>query len=208
MGQIERNKEILAKYIPERSVDIIAEWVYRYDFKLKIKKSRSTKLGDYRPPMKGTNHLITINNDLNVYSFLITLIHEIAHLSNWEKHKNRVKPHGEEWKHEFKILMSEFLKEEFFTPDIVLALTNYMKNPAASSCSDIDLLRVLKKYDPKKDFVLLEEIEINTIFKISTGRYFIKGEKIRKRYKCKEVKTNRQYLFNPLSEVFLIKNGI
>lgn len=208
MGQVERNKEILAKYIPAKSVDLIAEWVYRYNFKLKIKKSRSTKLGDYRPPINNTNHQITINNDLNEYTFLITLIHEIAHLSNWEKHKNRVKPHGEEWKNEFKILMCNFLNEEIFAPDIIDALVNYMMDPSASSCSDLGLLRVLKKYDARNGFVLLEEIEINSIFKISTGRYFIKGEKIRKRYKCMEVKTNRAYLFNPLSEVLVINKGL
>ena len=114
MNQLERNKEILAKYIPAKSIEVIAQWIYHFNFKLKIKKSRTTKYGDYRPPMKNTNHQITINNDLNEYAFLITLIHEIAHLSNWEKHKSKVKPHGEEWKSEFKTLMDHFLNEEVY----------------------------------------------------------------------------------------------
>ena len=61
----------------------------------KVKKSRSSKYGDYRPPLKGSNHLITINYDMNKYAFLITLVHEIAHLTNWNKHKDKVKPHGD-----------------------------------------------------------------------------------------------------------------
>lgn len=202
--QLERNKSILAKYLPDNSVDMIAEWVYHFDFKLKIKKSRSTKYGDYRPPLKNTNHQITINHDLNKYAFLITLVHEIAHLGTWLKHKNKVKPHGEEWKNEFKILMSPFMKEDIFPTDIIHALQNYLKNPAASSCSDLSLFRTLKKYDKKEDVVFLEALPLNTIFKIKEDRYFLKGEKIRTRYKCKEIKSERFYLFNPLCEVNLV----
>ena len=158
--------------------------------------------------MKNANHQITINHDLNEYAFLITLVHEVAHLCNWDKHKNNVKPHGEEWKKEFKILMSPLLREEIFKPDVIQALRDYMNNPAATTCSDLSLSRVLKKYDHPKGLVLLETVEDNTIFKIQTGRYFVKGERIRKRFQCRELKTNKVYLFNPLSEVILINNSI
>lgn len=200
-NQLERNKSILIKYLPEDSVTVIAEWIFRFNFKLKIKKSRSTKYGDYRPPLRNANHQITINHDLNKYAFLITLVHEIAHLSTWEKHKNNVKPHGEEWKKEFRMLMNPFMKEDIFPTDIIHVLHNYLKNPAASSCSDISLLRTLKKYDKKEDVIFLEELPLHAVFKISEERYFLKGEKIRKRYKCKEIKSEKFYLFNPLCEV-------
>lgn len=204
MPQLERNQSILHKYIPEKAVEIIAKWVYVYDFKLRIKKSRSSKYGDYRPPLKGTNHLITINYDMNKYAFLITLVHEIAHLSNWEKHKDRVKPHGEEWKEEYKILMSHFMHDHIFPSDVINALRKYMQNPAASSCSDTHLLRVLKTYDNRQNTVLLEEVTPGLTFSYNEDRYFIKGEKVRKRIKCTEVKTNRTYLFSPLTEVLVI----
>ena len=203
MSQQEKNRMILLKYIPEKSVDLITEWIYHFDFKLKIKKRRNSKYGDYRSPVAGKNHQITINRDMNKYAFLITLIHEIAHLTNWNKHKNKVKPHGEEWKQEYQQLMNSFLKEDIFPSDIINALNKYMKNPAASSCSDLTLMRVLKNYDGNENMIFLEEIPEKTIFKIHTGRYFVKGEKIRTRYRCKELKTNKEYLFNPLAEVFL-----
>jgi SprT protein len=155
--QLARNQSILYKYIPEKAVPVVSEWIVTFDFKLKIKKSRSTKLGDYRPPYDGANHQITINHDMNKYAFLITLIHEIAHLHNFNKHKHSVKPHGEEWKMHYKLLMRQFLIPDIFPPDVIIALTNYMTNPAASSCSDINLLRVLKKYDERQSSVLLEE---------------------------------------------------
>lgn len=204
MNQLERNQSILHKYIPEKAVGTISEWIYKYDFKLKIKKSRASKYGDYRPPVKGENHLITINHDMNPYAFLITLIHEIAHLTNWNKHKDKVLPHGSEWKLEFKILMNYFLYEQIFPEDITLALRKYMQNPAASSCSDTTLLRVLKKYDQRQDTVLLEELPEGATFRYNKERLFIKNERIRKRFKCKEVNSNRIYLFNPLTEVELV----
>lgn len=203
MEQLERNKNILRKYIPEASVDIVAEWIYTFDFKLKIKKSRASKYGDYRQPINGLNHQITINYDLNPYAFLVTLIHEIAHLTTYLHHKNNVKPHGEEWKYEYKKLMRPFMNETVFPQDIIVALEVAMQNPAASGCSDVDLLRALRKYDLGKKSQHLEDLPANTLFSISDGRQFIKGERIRTRYRCMENNTNRIYLFNPLSEVFV-----
>jgi SprT protein len=208
MDQLQRNQSILYKYIPEKAVPTISEWIYKFDFKLKIKKSRSSKYGDYRPPVKGENHLITINYDMNKYAFLITLVHEIAHLSNWNKHKDTVKPHGEEWKLHYKLLMKQFLIPDIFPIDVINALRKYMNNPAASSCSDINLLRVLKQYDERQHTVLLEELPSGTTFSYNSNRHFIKGEQIRKRFKCKELKTNKIYLFNPLTEVLIISTPL
>ncbi len=201
MNQLERNQSILHKYIPEKAVPTISEWIFKFDFKLRIKKSRSTKLGDYRPPFKGQNHLITINYDMNKYAFLITLIHEVAHLSNWNKHKDSVKPHGEEWKIHYKLLMQQFLIPDVFPGDVIIALRKYMNNPAASSCSDTNLLRVLKRYDDKQNTVMLEDLKEGCTFSYNEDRIFIKGEKVRKRFKCQEIKSKRMYLFNPLTEV-------
>lgn len=204
MNQLERNQSILHKYIPEKAVPMISEWIYKFDFKLRIKKSRSSKYGDYRPPIKGENHLITINYDMNKYAFLITLVHEIAHLSTFNKHKDNVKPHGEEWKLHYKMLMQQFLVPDIFPVDVITALRKYMNNPAASSCSDTNLLRILKKYDPSKGTVLLEDIPVGATFSYNDNRYFIKGPQSRKRIKCKEVATNAVYLFNPVTEVLVI----
>lgn len=208
MEQLERNKNILLKYIPGPAVNIIAEWIYVYDFKLKIKKSRSTKYGDYTPPHKGKNHLITINHNLNKYAFLITLIHEIAHLSNWNKHGHRVKPHGLEWKEEYKSMIKPFLNEGIFPADVILAINNYMQNPAASSCSDLGLQRALKNHDPDSNKVLLEALEEKTIFKLDNGSHFIKGDKLRKRYLCTDIKSKKRYLFNALAEVFPVSEPL
>jgi SprT protein len=134
--QLQRNSEILRKYIPEPAVELMAQWIVQFDFKLKIKKERSTRLGDYSSPRNGSNHLITINYNLNKYSFLITLVHEVAHLVTFNQYKNRVLPHGIEWKKAFAELMQPFMNSDVFPVDVLYAVRKYMQNPGASSCSD------------------------------------------------------------------------
>ena len=208
MTQLERNKSILHKYIPAPAVPLIAEWIVSFDFKLKIKKSRSSKYGDYRPPLRHTNHHISINRDLNPYAFLVTLVHEIAHLSNFKKHGDDVRPHGEEWKMEFRELMQPFFKLGFFPEDLHQSLSRYLKNPLASSCSDIGLLRVLKRYDQANGSVFLEELPPGSVFVFGKGRHFRKGDRIRKRITCLELGTQRKYLFSPLCEVTIVTESL
>jgi SprT protein len=215
MNQAERNKSILAKYIPEPAVDTISEWIYKYNFKLKVKKSRASKEGDYTPPHSGKNHVITINHDLNKYAFLVTLIHEVAHLVTWEKYQGRVNPHGKEWKSEYSRLLDYFLlkgssldsSEELFPEEISRALHKHSNRPSAASCSDLHLSRVLKKFDADTETLLLERIATGTMFRIvhsktkHSDEVFIKGEKRRTRFKCTHARTKREYLIHALCKV-------
>ena len=202
-AQLLRNKKILIRFIPEPAVELMAEWIYRYDFKLKIKKSRSSKYGDYRPPLPGKNHQITVNNDLNPYSFLLTLVHEIAHLSNFDKNGNGVSPHGREWKHEFRVLMQPFFVLQVFPSDVKAAVERYMHNPAATSCSDLHLQRTLKKYNTVEEDIHLESLEEGREFSYKK-RAFVKGEQRRKRFLCREKRSGKLYLFSPLTPVILL----
>ncbi len=201
--QYQRNSEILKKYLPEQTVEIISEWIIKFDFKLKITKERKTRLGDYMPPHNGLNHTITINHNLNKYAFLITLVHEVAHLVTFNEFKNTVNPHGTEWKKNFQKLMQPFLNTDIFPLEVFAALRKYIQNPAASSCSDIQLLRTLKLHDENNNYIFIEHLKLNTLFLYNGSRIFKKGEKIRKRFKCIEINSGSIYLFNPLTEVEL-----
>lgn len=202
--QIQRNSEILRKYIPEFAVPTIAIWIIEFDFKLKITKERSSKLGDYTSPQNGMNHVITINHNLNEYSFFVTLVHEIAHLKTFNQYRNRVMPHGEEWKQSFRDLMTPFLSTDNLPLDVLYALRKYLQNPAAASCSDATLMRTLKLYDSSDTnghLILLEHLPYRTHFLYNGSRIFEKGEKLRKRFRCKEISSGSVYLFSPLAEV-------
>jgi hypothetical protein len=206
--QYQKNSEILKKYLPEQSVAVIAQWIVEYDFKLKIKRERSTRLGDYTAPYNGKNHTITINHNLNKYSFLITLVHEVAHLVTYNEFKNSVSPHGQEWKGNFQKLMHPFMSPDIFPLEVFSALRRYMSNPAASSCTDTSLLRVLKLHDEDSDALFLERIPFNALFVYNGSKIFKKGETVRKRIKCVEIKSGTTYLFNPLTEVQLLEPSV
>ena len=176
-------------------------WLSKYKFHFKITRSRTSKLGDYRPAHHGNPHRITVNHNLNKYSFLITLTHEVGHLVAWNKYRNKILPHGKEWKEEFRSLLLPFFSLNIFPEDILKCLTNYSLNPKASSCTDLHLVKVLKKYDENSSFIHLEDIPVKCIFRLRNGREFIKGERIRKRFKCVDVSSKKEYLVSPVAEV-------
>lgn len=202
---MDKKVEILSKYIPVAAAPLIAKWIdfHRCDFK--ISKSRNSKFGDYRPPQRGHGHKISVNYNLNVYAFLVTTVHEFAHLVTWKEFKHTAKPHGTEWKLNFKKMMQPFFELEVFPSEVKTAIENYLENPAASSCSDVNLFKALKAFDlkPPGSFTVEQLIE-NQIFCLKNGRTFKKLNRIRKRHRCVEVKTGLIYLFSPIAEVFLV----
>jgi len=193
-------RAILEKYIPSASVDMIYQWLQQYNIHLRVSRKRSSKLGDYRPPHNGKGHHITVNYDLNEYAFLITLVHEIAHLIVWEKYKNRVKAHGKEWKDTYRELMLPFMEMKIFPDDIEKALISYLSKSYASSGTDLKLSRALQGYDHDQG-TTLEMLEEGSSFVLSNGRKFKKGVLVRKRYRCVNLDNNRIYLVNPLVKV-------
>lgn len=198
----------LTKYIPEGTVPAIEALLKDYSVLIKIKKARKTKFGDYRLLRKNWKHQITINHDLNKYAFLITLIHEIAHMYTFEKYEGKVPPHGREWKHNFSKLLKIFMDKNVFPEDIEKELLAHLHSPTASSCTDLAFYKALKKYDDKSEehtFVHLENLEEGDLFLWRDDRLFRKETKLRTRYRCIEVKTKKIYFFHPLAEVEKVK---
>ena len=195
-------KNILAKYLPENSVDQIINLFEENPCYLKIVNNRSTKHGDFRKMPDGA-YQITINYGLNPYRFLLTLVHEIAHLIVQKKY-GRVKPHGLEWKRTFQHLMLPFFNPEIYPKELMGILANYMKNPKASSDADVHLSLALKKYDPKNNLDYVFELPLHSKF-LHNNRIFIKGNKRRTRIECKELGTDKKYLFHQNAEVKLLK---
>ena len=192
----------LQTYLPPNTFEAVRQYLHQYRVHLTVAKERKSILGDYRHRTQGKTHRISVNGNLNTYSFLITLLHELAHLLTFEKFGNKVQSHGKEWKFIFGQLLDQFIRHEVFPIDIKHALLQSLQNPVASSCADDVLLRVLKTYDKRRDnFVFVENVLEGQLFKTHDGKVFKKGEKLRKRFKCIEVATKRLYLFSPVYEV-------
>ncbi len=195
--------EILRKYLPENSVILVVALLENNPFHLKIVKNRKTKHGDFRKYSNG-DYQITINNDLNIYRFLLTLVHEIAHLVTYKKHKH-IKPHGIEWKRNFQHLMLPFVNPEIYPKEILPLLAKYLINPKASTDADVNLSLALKQYDEFTNRSFIFEIPMDTKF-THNNKIFIKGNKRRTRYECVEILTDKKYLFHQNAEVDLVQN--
>ncbi len=197
------SRVVFERFVPKGAVDYCDELYQNLGFEFKIKKGRLTKLGDYRFIRKTKEHIITINNDLNPFAFLITYLHEVAHLITYNEFKGRVSPHGKEWKQHFTVLAQPMLNQEVFPPPILIALNSYFKNPKASSCSDPHLFKTLRLFDEPSNRITLEETPPGKEFRFNK-RIFIKEEKKRTRWICSETASKRKYLIPSIAEVELL----
>lgn len=195
--------KILGKYIPQASIASVFQLITAHNIHLKIVNERVTRHGDYRKMSNG-QHQITINSNLNNFRFLITLIHEIAHLIAFKKYGNSIKPHGIEWKRTFQQLMLPYLRPEIFPNKLLPFLAIHFKNPKASSDTDTNLSLALKEYDAPNDKNYIFEIPLGSRFRIYNGKIFKRGPRRVKRFECVEISTGKIYLFNPNAEVELL----
>ena len=189
-------------FVPSKSIKTLQGWIDELDVKIIISPPRKTKLGDFK--FRSNRLVISINNNLNPYSFLITLTHELAHAFVYKKNKNTVKAHGKNWQITFKHMMLNFLTPDYFPDDILRVLSLHIKKPKASTFSDISLAKVLRKYNSIKS-TIVDDINLGEKFKLPNGSIFVKGKKKRKRYMCIQIDTNKNYLFHPLTNVLRVK---
>lgn len=193
---------LLNKHIPDNAVHYAYDLWVSYPFHFKVTKKRNSKYGDYRYNPVTNAHAITINGDMNQYAFLVTYIHEVAHLVTYQNFGKRIAPHGTEWKRTFSELMAPLLSNLVFPNDILDVLRQHMKNPKATSGSDPLLHICLRKYDDNTGLVHLGEVRNGDLFKFNT-RVFKKEAMRRTRILCQEVKSGRKYL---ISQAALVEN--
>jgi hypothetical protein len=193
----------LEQFLPANTYPQVIPYFKNHTIHLTLTEERKSILGDYRRPVPDQPfHRISINATLNPYSFLITLLHELAHMLVFIRYKDKVLPHGKEWKLQFREMLLPYLGKHFFPPDIEAALTNYLNNPKASTCTDTALYKALYRYShTKAGYKLVEDIGINNNFGLEDGTEYVVIEKRRTRYRCKQLKTGKMYLFPAIYEV-------
>jgi SprT protein len=207
--------DVFRSFIPDQSIDYILHWFLENKVRLRISLNRSSKTGDYRPSRQNLPPRISVNNNLNPFDFLITLVHEMAHHVVWctfamishemssriHRH-HRPKPHGQEWQHQFHQLMIPLMNTSVFPPDVLYMVENYFTNLRVSRRFGMNLTRVLKKYDNPDGKEFVENLPFDALFRLPDGRLFRRKEKLRKRFRCVCMNNNRIYLFSPLAQVY------
>lgn len=200
------NHSHIKSFLPSQSSDYVFSVIagISVPFKIEIKKQRKTCYGDYRRYSNG-NHKISLNNNLKPEVFLLTLLHEIAHLVTFLKYGRTIKPHGIEWKLNYKMLMLPLINDCVFNTKLLPLIANHFKNPKASIDSNHQLSLLLKGeiLNPSKKFVF--QIENGSIFTVDKKRKFVKEGKKTKRVVCKDLESGKRYLFHPNIEVELVK---
>ncbi len=123
----------LQAFLPPGGFNAVLPLFRQHSIYLTITRARKTRRGDYRPPAPGSgDHRISVNANLNPYAFLLTLLHEIAHLQVYEIHQRRVRPHGPEWKKAFGSLLSGFADKGLFPPPLEAVVRKSAVSPAST----------------------------------------------------------------------------
>lgn len=209
---IKKAKEIFAQnlslHIPEEAISCVVEHFFAQPTKLKVTPERKSIEGTYiAPHAPHYFHTITINNNLNKYAFLFTLMHEIAHMKVWIANigKPTPKSHGTEWKQTFDHILADVMN--CFPADIAVAIEKYKQNVPAATCRDEDLYKLFRQYDTETP-IFLDDVPIGTIFKLKDyEQTFQKIKKLRKHYVCLDIKTQKNYKVSALAKIELIING-
>lgn len=193
--------EYLETHLPIAKANHILSYLEEYKCTLRITKPRKTKRGDFR--QNGKSLGISINHDTNSFRFLFTLVHEIAHLKTFLEYRNKVKPHGEEWKENFRELFWEFKIEEEFQKDssIYKAIMNELINPKACSGVNVSVEKAFARHDQNQG-VYLEELSVGETFTFRSQTYR-KLENRRTRVMCLNLSNNRKYTINKAALVEL-----
>jgi hypothetical protein len=186
-------ESILNQHVPAESVKYCQGLWAEFPFTFKLRKSRLSKVGDFTC-RSGQSPQITINRDLHPFLFLMTYVHEVAHLRVHKALGFKAEAHGEDWKGTFQSLMAPMLTIEIFPEPLLAGLMKHMASPKASSFSDAELTHLFRSQNEReKNVVLLSQIPEGSVFHLH-GRWFKKGKLRRTRVLCSEIKTRRQYL--------------
>jgi hypothetical protein len=188
-----RVKEILHHHVPKNALAYCILLWQQHPFDFRLRKKRISKAGDFTCT-QGRVPRITVNHDLSIHEFLITYVHEVAHLRVHLLYGFNTEPHGSKWKKAFQELLAPVLTEEIFPEAVLAGLKEHMHNPMASTYSDSTLTKLLRTIDPKiKSVTLLSDLPEGSVFDFH-GRWFKKGKLKRTRVLCFEVKSRKQYL--------------
>lgn len=185
----------LEKKLSNIQINHLKNWLKDDNVIIKVSKKRNSKLGDFR--VNKNNFQISVNYDLAPELFFLTLTHEIAHLKCYKAFKNKVKPHGNEWKNMFAYLIEDSI--ETYSTDFQVILKTFKKNPTANYYSFAPMVIYFDKINGN-EITYLKDIDENESF-VLKGKIFTKKRKRKIRYLCTEFATGKNYLIHALATV-------
>ena len=191
----------LDPYCSSEMLPLVDSWFKGRAFQLRISGERVSKLGDFRPATLSRPARISVNNNLHPVEFLITLAHELAHYDTYRRFSRRRKPHGKEWKASFRKYLQEIIDSNALSSDICDAIIRcYFLRERIASSPCAFLKEILNDGTTQKENVV-QDVRIGEVFELRNGRRFLKGERIRTRYRCKDLATGKYYTIHPMAVI-------
>jgi len=192
-------EKILKQHLPPKSIEYCTELSKQYSFELSLSFDRKSKFGHYKYWPQTKTHIISINRGLSQPLFLITFIHELAHLDVMLHYGRRVKPHGKEWKNTFRSLLAPVLSPSIFEQNLLSALAIHLKKPKATLSADPVLWGTLFP-SASTNTLAVKDIEVGSSF-VFKNRVFKKIKTRRTRALCFESKSGNNYLIPLLASI-------
>ena len=209
----DRFHDIMSQYVPQQAVDDIVKFITEYSIHLKITRERQSKFGDYRlPSAKKPGHCISVNGCLEPCAFLLVMLHELAHMLTFIDHGRRVKPHGVEWQEHYRRLILQFVTKGCFPSEVESLLKAYSSTLPLSKKLEREIDRKLNIMpSTQSDAPTLDSVGSHAAgirFRIAgrSGHTFETVEKLRTRWKCRDVATGRLYTVSGSAPVVLENN--
>lgn len=183
------------QYLPEPARPYGVYLWKTYNFQAVLSRPRRSRLGDFRVLPTGQT-LITVNENLNPYAFLITYVHEVAHAHVHRTYRRRYAPHGSMWQKAFQALMQPLVNASVFPAEVVQPLTVYLQKPTATTHTHSALILALQQYDAATDYpasrLPLQQLSEGQRFRLHKKTY-VRGMHRRTRIVCKEEQTGKSY---------------
>lgn len=196
-----------SRFLPG-SEGLVESWLSGARVSVRLSRSRLTKHGDFRAPRNGRPAVITINHDLHPVQFTITFCHELAHYRARERYGPRIRPHGPEWKHEFRLMLKELIESGLLAKEVAVAVhACYFKRESIASGSCEVLYRALGLAGGVEQVGHVSDVSEGEEFTLRNGRTFLRGPKVRTRFRCTDKRTGRIYSVHPLAEIVNRKDG-
>ena len=197
--------DTLAKFIPNDAVPIVADILFKNKITLRITRARITKLGDYTRinHLKCQEHCISVNSDLDKYSFLWVLLHEIAHYQIYIIYNKKVRPHGAEWQNAFAYNLTLFNEKHCFPMETEQLVKEYCSRLPLRKVLENRIIHMFKEITgtvPHSTQTTLESLPVGSCFQLR-NRIFRKLEERRTRCKCLDINNNHFYLVSLELEV-------
>ena len=189
----------LKSHLDPQLLPLIAQWLKPYTVRVVLTRVRLSKHGDFRPGRYGTPCVITLNENLKPFQFLLTLTHEIAHLMVWHQFGATVKPHGKAWRQCFGKLLQTLATEPCLPKCFRVAIDEHARRPSSSSARDLKLMRVIRTLE-NADIVWLSDLDVGDRFQFR-GHPFVKLKDNRTRCKCRHLISNALYHVSKTAEV-------